>query len=280
MKVIEVIPGQGILKSPSNRPEAEILAGQFERHDRLMSFIPGFRPEAVSPYSFGIFAGAAIAGAISRETAFTLVGMRADIVREAEAKKPIDERSAMGVLIASRDTVTAFLAQFPSLHWTNDNGPGAHVLGGPVKDIRLLAEEAGRRFRGILTAEGAYHSPLREEDAALFRERIDKMPIEDPHIPVIPSTGEIEEIKTAEKLKDEMADSMYKQVKLEDIVRFWSQKGYDAVFDLSSGGTIQQLVTRFNTSFQFSSLEEEIDKIREFFNNLKTQFPKSNLALP
>lgn len=280
MKVIEVIPGQGILNKPSSRPEIEILTGQFERHDRLVSLIPGFIPDAVSPYSFGIFAASAITGAISRDTAFTLARMRADIVREAESKKPAEERSAMGVMLASRDTIATILAKFPTLQWTNDNGPGAHVLGGSIRELQALAEEAGRKFRGILTAEGAYHSSIREEDAVLFREKIDDMPIGDPQIPVIPSTGDIAEINTAKGLKDEMAQSMYRQVKLEDIVRYWSQKGYDAVFDLSNGGTIQQLVTRFNTSFQFSSLEEEVEKIREFFSHLKTQLPGSNLALP
>lgn len=280
MKIIEAIPGQGIVRTTTNRPEHEILAGQFARHDHLMRLQPDFRPDAIFPYSFGIFAGASIAGAMSRDTAFYLAQTRADIVREAELKKPAEDRSAMGVVIASRDTIAELLTRFPRIDWTNDNGPNAHVLGGPIKELKELAEQIGKRFRGLLTAEGIYHSDKRKEEAARFAIELGYVDIKDPEIPIIPSTGKIKEITTAEELKEEMVGSMIRQVKLEDIVRYWGQRGYDAVIDISNGGTIQQLVTRFSSGFQFGSLEDEVEKLMDFFANLKTPIPKSNIILP
>lgn len=271
VKIIEAIPGQGIIQAKTDRPEIEILTQHFAQHDRLLKLVPGFKADAIFPYSFGIFAGAAISGAISRDTAFELAQTRADIVRSAEDKKPVEERSAMGVVLASRDTISLLLDRFPRLDWTNDNGPGAHVLGGPIKDLRLLAEEAGKRFRGFLTAEGIYHSAGRENEAAEFRDKLASIKMKDPEIPLISSTGEIRQITSAPQIKEEMAGSMVRKIRLEEVVRYWSQKGYDAVIDISQGATLQQLITRFNTGFKFGSLEDEVTKLRDFFANLKTQ---------
>ncbi len=280
MKTIEAIAGQGIIHTSSIRPETDILRSQFARHDQLIGINPGFIPDAIFPYSFGIFAGASIAGAFPREVAFQLAETRANIVRKAEQNKPEEERSAMAVILASRDKISELLAQFPGLDWTNDNGPGAHVLGGSMRELRLLADEAGKRFRGYLTAEGIYHSDEREEEARQFSEILQNTEIKDPKIPIIPSTGKMKEITTAEGVIEEMVGSMVRKVNLEEVVRYWGQKGYEAVIDISNGGTIKNLVTRFNNGFHFESLEEEVEKLREFFANIKSQKPRSKIILP
>lgn len=279
MKIIEAIPGQGVLPTLSPRPEVVTLRKQFAQHDKLTSMIPGFRPDALFPLSHAIFAGAAISSAITREQAYELTTTRADIVREAENRKPPEERSAMGIFIASRAMVTDFLSKFPSLDWTNDNGPGAHILGGPIKELKELADQAGKRFKGYLSAEGIYHSEDRREEAERFREILMNVDMKDPIIPIIPSTGPKREITTAEGIKEEMVGGMIRKVYLEEVVNHWRQLGYDTVIDISSGATIQQLVSRMNVGFQFVTVEEGVEKMKDFLTKLKDQLPKTNFSL-
>lgn len=273
-KTIETIPGQGIIKNPTKRPETAILASQLAQHERLLSIYPGFKPDAVFPYSFGIFAGAVITGAITSSEAFSLVSQRADIVRESENKKPEDERSAMGVFLASKDLVAGWLSRFPEIDWTNINGPKAHVLGGSVKDLMALAAEAGRNFRGFLTAEGVYHSDKRQLDAEVFRGVVENTPVQKSEIPIITSTA-VREITHPDDIREEMWQSMTRQVNLEEVVRHLVEKGYGSIVDTSLGGTIYELMKRIHSGFHFISIEDEVDKVRELLKNLGSSIPRA-----
>jgi acyl transferase domain-containing protein len=278
-KIIETIPGQGIVKNPTDKPEKEILASQLFQHSKLMMVYPGFKPDAVFPYSFGIFAGAVITGAISNEVAFSLVGQRADIVRAAEGSKPEEERSAMGVFLASKELVANWLGRFPDIDWTNINGPKAQVLGGSVKDLMALAAEAGRNFRGILTAEGIYHSDKRKPEAELFKEVVENTPVQKSKIPLITSTN-VREITHPDDIREEMWTSMTQQVNLEEVVRHLIEKGYDSIVDTSLGGTIQQLMQRIHSGFKFVTIEDEVDKVRELLKNLGSAINSTKIASP
>lgn len=278
-KTIETIPGQGILKNPTERPETVILASQLEQHERLLGIYPEFRPDAVFPYSFGIFAGAVITKAITPNTAFALVRQRADIVRESESKKPEDERSTMGVFLASKDLVAGWLSRFPEIDWTNINGPKAHVLGGSIKDLMALAAEAGRNFRGLLTAEGVYHSDKRQNDAQLFRGVVENTPVQKSEIPIITSTN-VREITHPDDIRQEMWQSMTRQVNLEDVVRHLVETGYGNIVDTSLGGTIHQLMQKIHSGFHFISIEDEVDKVRELLKNLGSAINTTKIASP
>jgi hypothetical protein len=217
-KIIEAMPGQIAVKdSTIERPEQLILGQLFSRHDTLVAAAGGnFRPDVLMPYSFSTFAAASVAGCFSRAKALEYASVRADLVRATESRKPESERTAMAIVVGNGEYATDLANKF-GVDWTNNNF-SVHVLSGKVRDLTEMAKAAGARFRGMLTAEGAYHCDEREEDSIHFATFLSGERFEDPKIPIISST-EPRLLQTGEDVKVELSALMRRRVVLEEILR-------------------------------------------------------------
>lgn len=217
-KIIEAMPGQIAIEDPTiKRPERVILGDLLGQHDRLVELGgDGFKPDILMPYSFSTFAAASIAGVFSRSKAFEYASVRADMVRETEDRKPETDRTAMAIVVGSGEYISELIKRF-SLDWTNDN-LSVQVVAGRMRDLAEMAKTVGNRFKGLLTAEGAYHCEERNDDSRRFGEYLKNERFANPHIPLISST-EPRLLQTGEDVKSELVALMRRKVVLEDILK-------------------------------------------------------------
>lgn len=276
--IIETLPGQVVIKgNMGSRPEHKILDNLFALHSSLVERIPGYHPDAFLPYSFSLFAAAHLAGCISREAAYRLAGTRADFVREAEAKKQEDDRTAMGIVIGDKGFVATLAERF-GLDWTNDNG-FAHVLGGRIADLRRAAEAIGRNFRGFLTTEGIYHSEQREPERQRFAEVLEVEKIEDPKIDIVSVVRPLV-LRTAKDVREELSGMMTRGISLEKVLGFLKDlRGesfeLDLYVDVSPEGTMQNLLGRLNKKLKIISSQAGKDELLKLFSQQYSSQPFS-----
>ena len=111
---------------------------------------------AVGGHSVGELAAAALAGALTSETAVALAGLRGREMAAACALEP----TGMAAVLGGDETEVLAAIEAHGLHPANHNGTGQIVAAGAVDQLeKLLAEPpAGARVRSLPVA-GAFHTP-------------------------------------------------------------------------------------------------------------------------
>ena len=165
-------------------------------------------------HSLGEFTALAAAGAVSWETALTLVKERGRIMAEATRTAP---GSMLAVVGLDEDKVEAIRLKSTArgrLFTANRNSSVEIVLSGEipaVEEAQRLALEAGARRALILTVPLPAHSPLMETAGNAFRAVLERLPIEMPKFPILANaTGQA--IASLHDLKQELGNHLLRPV--------------------------------------------------------------------
>jgi enediyne polyketide synthase len=130
----------------------------------------GVRPQAAVGYSFGEITALAWAGAITFGEAGRLAAHRSEVIRATPG------RGAMARVLAGPATASRLLTG-TNLALAAQEGPGQHVLAGPVSDIRALPRRAAELDVDVdvLPVGHALHCPAMRPAAAPMRAALENI---------------------------------------------------------------------------------------------------------
>ena len=145
----------------------------------------GILPDYLAGHSLGEYSALALAGAFSFAEGLRLVLARASCMADAADEAP----GAMAAVLGLDDAVvTDVVDRIPDVVPANFNAPGQVVISGSVSGVHAVADrlgDLGARKITVLKVSGAFHSPLMQPAADVFRCVVESAPIREPRAPVI-----------------------------------------------------------------------------------------------
>ncbi len=138
----------------------------------------GVVPEALIGYSLGEYTAAHLAGVLSLEDALALVAARAAMIDELPA----------GVMLAVPLPAAELAELLPEeVSLAASNSPAVAVAAGPEEAVAALEEllEGRELVSRRLSTTHAFHSTMMEPIAAAFAERLGKVALSPPEIPIL-----------------------------------------------------------------------------------------------
>jgi acyl transferase domain-containing protein/NAD(P)-dependent dehydrogenase (short-subunit alcohol dehydrogenase family)/acyl carrier protein len=163
-----------------------LFALEYAMLHQLLSL--GLKPTALAGHSMGEILALCAAGVFSFQDGFELTNKRAQCMDKA-ADLSLDP-GAMLALDVPAEVLTAKLAQYPDVHFTNYNSPLQKVLGGSTEQVLALKEELDREgyWNARLRVSMAFHSPIMKVIREEMREFILGIDMQPPLIPVLSNT--------------------------------------------------------------------------------------------
>jgi len=202
------------------------------------------KPAYMAGHSMGEYTALTAAGAMSFDTAVTLVRERGRLMHEAGLEKP----GAMAAIIGISQEVLADICSDIGAFIANLNCPGQIVISG-AKDVitraKTLAKEHGAKLAMQLQVSGAFHSPMMAYAAKGMMRFIDNADISMPQISVIGNTG-AQEIATADMVREELREQICNCVRWEDSVRLLISRSVDTFIEFGPGDVLTGIVRRIS----------------------------------
>jgi [acyl-carrier-protein] S-malonyltransferase len=206
-------------------------------------------PSMVAGHSLGEYSALVACGAIGFEDAVRLVRARGELMESAS-----DGSGAMCAVIGlNLDTVEELCSRV-STHGTavpaNINCPGQIVISGHREAVEAAAGEAvsmGARRTAMLRVSGAFHSPLMEPCAELFRRHLDAVRIADAKVPIVSNvTGTA--VCSGSEIRELLLRQITSPVLWESCVRTMRRHGIDVFVELGAGQVVTGLIRRIDKS--------------------------------
>ena len=206
----------------------------------------GVQPAAVLGFSLGQVSALAVAGMLTDEATFALVGERARLMAEAAEAHP----GAMSALLKADEesvrAVCAECAQGEVLVPANYNCPGQIVVSGAPAAVARAEEAwaaAGKRSARLATS-GAFHSPLMAEAADAFAAYLAHVDFAEARIPLICNTDA--RPLSAADARDHLTRHLTHPVRFEQSIDYVRAQGAGAFVEAGFGGVLTNLVKRMD----------------------------------
>jgi [acyl-carrier-protein] S-malonyltransferase len=197
-------------------------------------------PQVVAGHSVGEYAAAALAGAMSMETALVLVRERGRLMAEDAHRH---ETGMSAVLGGDVDEVLAALDQL-GLVAANVNAAGQVVAAGASDALAALAADppAGARVRALPVA-GAFHTPYMAEAGRALAGIAIGAPVRDPRLIVV-SNADGAVVTSGLELRHRLVGQVAAPVRWDSCMETFAALGVTAAIELAPGGTLTGLVKR------------------------------------
>ncbi|MDG4827351.1 acyltransferase domain-containing protein [Asanoa sp. WMMD1127] len=194
----------------------------------------------VAGHSVGELGAAAIAGALTPETAVTLAGVRG---REMAAACALEPTGMSAVLGGEADEVLAAI-EAHGLHPANRNGAGQVVAAGAVDALAKLGAEPPAKARVIaLQVAGAFHTPfMAPAEQALAAVAAGIIPADPTRILLSNLDGAA--VAHGRELLTRLVRQVTAPVRWDLCMRSIADLGVTAVIELPPAGTLAGLVKR------------------------------------
>lgn len=202
--------------------------------------------DAAAGFSLGQVSALIVAGALSDEDGFALLGVRARALAEAAAARPGAMCALLGAAHDEAQAVCEACAQGDVLVCANYNAPGQVVVSGDVAAVdRAEAhwKAAGKRASRLKTA-GAFHSPLMAGAADAVRAFCEGIVFHEPRVPVICNTDASPFV--AAEAADRLARQVESPVLFEQSVARLIGEGHGGFVEAGFGGVLFNLVKRID----------------------------------
>ena len=146
----------------------------------------GICPDVVAGFSLGEVVAATVAGMFEKETGFSMVIRRGELMQK-EAQKV--DTSMMAVVKLSEEQVVEACKKFSQVYPVNFNCPGQITVSGVAEEMKefskAVRELGGRAIP--LKVKGGFHSPFMEHAADEFGKELEKVELKTPKIPLYSS---------------------------------------------------------------------------------------------
>lgn len=220
--------------------------------------------EVVSGFSLGEYSALYASGIYSFEEILKIVMIRANIMEEAS----LNNRGKMAAIIGMDETELNKICLNIGNCWiANYNSPNQLVISGLEESINKVVELIRDKYKKravVLNVSGAFHSPLMEEAANLYKNKINSYKGKLPIIPIIMNYN-------AEALKySNLHNAMKLQIHypvqfIKTIERIITDYNIDEFIEIGPGRVLSGLVKKISLEKPIFSLDnlEDIKKYKE-----------------
>lgn len=200
----------------------------------------GIQPDLLGGSSLGWMISACLANAISREDLFAMIRFNSQQPMESPGEPA--RGSAVAILEVDTDLDWYCGPDRPGVHFASDVGgqfaDGKYqmvMFSGYLDALRELAAEAPASQINVISALGGGHNPLQQYYASLVQPHLDKIPFQDPEIPIISALTEETAITTAEGVRAEFMANMLNPAYLSYVKKGLAQRGTELALLLGAG---------------------------------------------
>lgn len=194
----------------------------------------------VAGHSVGEFAAAALAGALSAETAVALAGVRGREMAAACALEP----TGMAAVLGGDPAEVLAAVEATGLHPANQNGAGQLVAAGAADRLDKLADQPPARSRVIrLPVAGAFHTPYMAPAERALAALAAGIPAVDPS-KILLSNLDGAAVNHGRELLTRLVRQVTAPVRWDACMRTLADLGVTGVIELPPAGTLAGLLKR------------------------------------
>lgn len=208
----------------------------------------GEQPTIMAGHSLGEYSALVCAGAVKLEDAIALVAKRGEYMQEAV---PAGEGSMAAILGLSDEQVKSACndaAQGDVVAAVNFNAPGQVVIAGSTTAVERamdLCKEAGAKRALKLAVSAPSHCKLMAPAADRLKERLAKIEISAPFIPVINNVDVAIE-SDADRIRDALIRQLCNPVRWVETIEAMTGEGVDRLIECGPGKVLAGLNKRIN----------------------------------
>lgn len=205
----------------------------------------GLKADMMAGHSLGEFTALAASGAITFESALTLVHKRATAMQKACEEQP----STMAAILGLPDEKVIELCKSVEgeiVIPANFNSPGQVVISGSVEGVNRvieLAKEAGAKRALPLNVSGAFHSPFMESAREELQQAIEATTFSTPRCPIYQNVDALPHADPAE-LKSNLIKQLTAPVLWTQAVQNMAKDGATEFNEFGPGNVLQGLIRR------------------------------------
>lgn len=208
----------------------------------------GGQPSIMAGHSLGEYSALVCSGAMTLEDAVSLVAKRGEYMQQAV---PAGEGAMAAIIGLSDDQVKSACndaAQGEVVSAVNFNSPGQVVIAGSAAAVERamdLCKEAGAKRALKLAVSAPSHCQLMQPAAERLKERLSKIDIKAPEIPVI-NNVDVSVETDADKIRDALVRQLCNPVRWVETIEAMAGKGVDKLIECGPGKVLVGLNKRIN----------------------------------
>ncbi|MCP9810073.1 ACP S-malonyltransferase [Cyanobium sp. HWJ4-Hawea] len=206
-----------------------LLAGQL--------WAQGRRPSLVAGHSLGELVALHVAGVFDFSTGLELMKVRSELMASAGGG------AMTAVMGFEREELDALVVATDGVVIANDNSSAQVVLSGHPEAVAAVSSQLTCKRAIPLAVSGAFHSPLMDEAARAFAEKLETVTFADAQIPVLSNTDPHPETN-GDALKARLINQMTTGVRWREIMDRFSAEGVETSVEIGPGNVLSGLIKR------------------------------------
>ncbi len=231
----------------------------------------GVKPDYMAGHSLGEYTALVCAGAIDFAETVRLVADRGRFMQEAV---PVGQGGMAAIMGLDDDAVRALCAQAAQgdvLEAVNFNAPGQVVIAGATGAVQRAVEQAktaGAKRAVPLPVSGPFHCGLMQPAAERMAERLRRVEIRSPQIPVLHNTY-VQTERDADAIRRVLVQQLESPVRWVETIKKMAACGVDTLIECGPGKVLSGLNRRIAPEmeaaavFNPASLQEALVKSSE-----------------
>ena len=241
----------------TRRCQPALLVTSLAAFAALSSAHPGLHISAAAGLSLGELTALTAAQVFTLSDALYLVQARADAMAECAAQSP----GAMLAVIGLSEEQIAEVCRTAGVVAANLNAPEQVVLSGSVPGIEqadAAAKALGAKRAIRLEVSGAFHSPLMQPAADVFRAALGKVALSLPRFPVL-SNVTAAPAQRPEEIRELLVKQIVSPVRWEASMRRFVQEGVAVCVEFPPARVLSGLFRRIDPSVKCVPVDEPAD---------------------
>jgi len=214
-------------------------------------------PSFLAGLSLGEYSALIAGGVFTFEDGLKLVRRRAEIMEEAAFKYPGKMAAVLELPFAKVNDICLK----SGAEVANINAPGQVVISGrkdAVDKAKDWCVEAGAKRVIELEVSGGFHSTLMFEASQELKQRLDRMPISPPVVPIISNYTACPQYKVTQ-IKENLVYQIYKPVRWEESMKYMLTQGVSNFIEFGPGKVLKGLMRRIDSNAQVVNIEKKED---------------------
>jgi [acyl-carrier-protein] S-malonyltransferase len=209
-------------------------------------------PTVVAGHSMGEFSALVACGALSFQEGLELVRERGRLMKQSGDQSPGGMAAVLGLDRERLEEACAIARERTDgyVGIANDNCPGQIVISGATTalgEAMEIAQGFGAKRVVRLAVSIAAHSPLMDEAAAAFRQRLDAALIREPDVPIV-ANATARPLTVPAAIRQALGKQLTSPVRWTESVRWIVAQGVECFVEVGPKNVLTGLVRRIDRS--------------------------------